>query len=305
MKKFYVLGLALVSSFVMSQETISFEEEHGYELGSIHNQNGWTVTEGIDGLIENQIITDEEASEGSFSFKNAFEPDFDFQWFPIFGAAKEYETPFNHENFVISYDVMVTEKMGADFEFTLFSKDEVNDYYPIAGVGMEYQGNMYVISSIDYDYEMVEGVSWEENEWNNIKIEVSPEELKYFVNETLVFTGENYNPSDISGFNMLHNNYGGSAYYDNFKINEVEMNVSDLNSSRFSVYPNPVKDVLSVAVDSTEKIALIEVYSLTGQKVKVQKNASKVQVSELAKGTYVVKATTESGKVYTRKIVKG
>jgi hypothetical protein len=304
MKKFYVLGLALVSSFVMSQETISFEEGQGYELGSIQNQNGWTVTEGIDGFIENQIITNEEFSEGQYSFKNAYEPDFDFQWFPIFGAAKEYETPFSYENFVISYDIMVTEKMGADFEFTLFSKDEVDDYYPIAGVGMEYQGNIYVISSIDYDYEMVEGVSWEENEWNNIKIEVSPEELKYFVNETLVFTGENYNPSDISGFNMLHNNYGGSAYYDNFKINEVDMNVSDLNSSNLSIYPNPVKDVLHLDLNKNEKISSVEIYSLAGQKIKTFGHVSKVQVSELTKGSYIVKIQTESGKVYTKKFVK-
>lgn len=304
MKKIYVVGLALASSLVMSQETISFEASEGFELGTLNNQNGWTVTEGIDGFLENQIITEELASEGSYSFLNAFEPDFDFQWFPIFGASKEFETGFTQENFSISYDINVTELMGADFEFTLFSIDEEEEYYPIAGVGMEYQGNMYVISSLDYDYEPVADVTWEENVWYNIKVEVAEDALNYYVDNALVHSSAIYNTNDIIGFNMLHNNYGGSAYYDNFKINEVAMNVSDLASSRFSVYPNPVKDVLTVAVGSNEKIASIEVYSLAGQKVKIQKNASTVQVSDLAKGTYVVKTITENGKVYSKKFVK-
>jgi hypothetical protein len=302
MKKFYVVGLALASSLVMSQEVISFETGEGFTLGTLHNQKGWTVTEGIDGYLENQIITDTEASDENYSFMNGDEPEYDFQWFPMFGAAKEYDSPFSNENFIISYDVMVTEKMGADFEFTLFSKDEVNDYYPIAGVGMEYQGNMYVISSIDYDYEMIEGVTWEENTWYNIKVEINPEELKYYVNDELVFTGENYNVSDISGFNMLHNNYGGSAYYDNIQINPEMANVKDMTSSNFNVYPNPVKDVLSL--DLNEKIVTVEIYSLAGQKIKTFGHVSNVQVSDLTKGSYIVKIQTESGIVYTKKFVK-
>ena len=79
MKKFYFLSLALASSLVLSQQIISFEADEGFEIGSINNQNGWSVTEGNDGFIENQIITDETASDGSFSFMNGHEPDFNEQ----------------------------------------------------------------------------------------------------------------------------------------------------------------------------------------------------------------------------------
>src|SRR5690625_7035711 len=81
--------------------------------------------------------------------------------------------------------------------------DESEFFYPIAGVGMEYQGEMYVINSIDYDFEMVEGVEWTTDEWYNFRIEINPEELKYYFNDELVYTGENYNSVEIAGFNML------------------------------------------------------------------------------------------------------
>lgn len=304
MKKFNFICLALASSLALSQQIISFETDEGFEIGTIHNQNGWTVTEGSDGFLANQIITDENASDGSFSFKNSYESDFDFQWFPIFGAAKEFDTQFSNENFSISYDILVTEQMGADFEFTIFSKDELDEYYPIAGVGMEYQGNMYVINSIDYDFEMVEGVEWTIDEWYNIRIEINPNEIKYYFNNELVYTGENYNSVEIAGFNMLHNNYGGSAFYDNFIIQTEEegLNVNDLNSNEFSIHPNPVRETLTI--NSDQNISTIEIYSLTDQKIKQFKQISNINVSDLNKGTYLLKVTSEKGENYTKKFIK-
>ena len=194
--------------------------------------------------------------------------------------------------------------MGADFEFTIFSMDESEYFYPIAGVGMEYQGEMYVINSIDYDFEMVEGVEWTTDEWYNIRIEINPEEIKYYFNNELVYTGENYNSVEIAGFNMLHNNYGGSAYYDNFIIQteQEDLNVNDLNSNEFSIHPNPVKETLNINID--QNISNIEIYSMTGQKIKQFKQISNSNVSDLNKGTYLLKVTAENGEVFTKKFIK-
>src|SRR5690606_5096326 len=304
MKKSNFICLALASSLALSQQIISFETDKGLEIGTIHNQNGWTVTEGSDGFLANQIITDENASDGSFSFKNSYESDFDFQWFPIFGAAKEFDTQFSNENFSISYDILVTEQMGADFEFTIFSKDELDEYYPIAGVGMEYQGNMYVINSIDYGYDTVGNVTWEANQWYNIKVEVTPATLNYFLNDELVYTGENYNSVDIAGFNMLHNNYAGSAFYDEFLISTENMNVNDLISNSLKVYPNPVKDILNIEIPSNKKIKDIDIFSLTGEKLMHSAAVESLNLNQLSKGIYILKVTTENGQILTQKIIK-
>src|SRR6218665_896424 len=121
MKKSYFLFLAFASSLTFAQSVISFESSEGDQLGTLHQQNGWEVTEGSDGFIQNQTITNAMSSEGSYAFKNAYEPSFDFQWFPIFGGSKVFAIPVDYSNFTISYDVLATEKLGSDFEFTLFA----------------------------------------------------------------------------------------------------------------------------------------------------------------------------------------
>ena len=130
MKKIYLFAFTFIGSLLWAQVHISFEQNEGYTLGNLHNQNGWEVTESSDGLVENQVISDEYASEGSFSFKNGNEPDYDFQWFPIFGGAFEFESPISSEvEFSISYDVRVTGQNGADFEFTLYGINEEFQYF--------------------------------------------------------------------------------------------------------------------------------------------------------------------------------
>lgn len=70
MKKITFL-LFFLSFIGFSQQTISFEENEGFSLGNLNNQNDWEVTEGSDGVLTNQVISNEHASDGSYSFKNA------------------------------------------------------------------------------------------------------------------------------------------------------------------------------------------------------------------------------------------
>lgn len=289
---------------MMAQETISFETNEGYTTGSLHNQNGWEVTEGSDGVLSNQILTNEAASDGEISFKNAHEPDFDFQWLPIFGAAKSFETPLDYDGFSISYDIMVTQQLGADFEFTTFGISESEEFFPIAGLGMENRGLIYIISSIDYDFEYIDGVEWEQNVWYNIKIEVSETEIKYYFNDELIYTGNNFTQLNVAGFNMLHNNYGGSAYYDNIKINNETMGIDEIQNQSITVYPNPVKDFINIQLPSTEKVKNIEIISLTGQRVAHSNSEKSLSLGHLSQGVYVLKITTDSGTVFTKKILK-
>ncbi|MFN3942408.1 MAG: fibronectin type III domain-containing protein [Flavobacterium sp.] len=71
-----------------------------------------------------------------------------------------------------------------------------------------------------------------------------------------------------------------------------------------SYYPNPVKDVLNLVNNTT--IERVEIYNLLGQQVmQVRTNTAQasVQVGELAKGAYIVKAYAD-GAEHTFKIIK-
>ncbi|RZJ64884.1 MAG: T9SS type A sorting domain-containing protein [Flavobacterium sp.] len=67
------------------------------------------------------------------------------------------------------------------------------------------------------------------------------------------------------------------------------------DSSSFTYYPNPVKDVLNVSYVSN--ISAVEVYNIVGQQVMVKTingNEGQVDMSGLAAGTYMVKVTADS-----------
>lgn len=72
-------------------------------------------------------------------------------------------------------------------------------------------------------------------------------------------------------------------------------------SSKFTLYPNPVQDVLNF--NSKENIAIqsVEIYNMLGQVVLTVPNATKsVDVSNLIKGNYFVKVNTEKGNSNTK-----
>ena len=80
------------------------------------------------------------------------------------------------------------------------------------------------------------------------------------------------------------------------------LSVKDHTAFEFAVYPNPVKDVLTI--NTQEPLQKIEVADLLGRTVFKQNNVSKsVDVSSLNKGVYILKLTSEKG-ISTKKIIK-
>ena len=73
--------------------------------------------------------------------------------------------------------------------------------------------------------------------------------------------------------------------------------------SEIEIYPNPANNQLNF--NYSEKINLVEIYSLSGQKLFQQKadNITQIDVNKLFKGTYIVKIQTQSGKIFTEKIL--
>ena len=88
---YYTLCLLAAHTFTNAQETISFVAYEGFTLGTLNEQNGWEVTEGRNGFLTNQIVTDENASHGTYSFKNGDQSEYDPQWMVIFGGSKAFE----------------------------------------------------------------------------------------------------------------------------------------------------------------------------------------------------------------------
>ncbi|QTV04643.1 T9SS type A sorting domain-containing protein [Faecalibacter bovis] len=299
---YYSLGLLMAQTFVFGQEYISFEAHEGYTLGSLNTQNNWEITDDNQGnFLSNQIVTNEQKKDGDNSYKNGHQDDYNPQWFPIFGASKTFDTPYDYNNFTISYDIFITQRNGADFEFNLYGIDAEANYVPVVGIGFENRGYVYVTTSVDYDFEYADdAANFALNTWHNVKIEVSSEEIKYYFNNQLVYTTDNFTQTEIKGITMLHNNYGGSAYYDNFKIND-HLSTNDIVANQLLITPNPVKDQLNINFNG--EVSSIEIMDLLGRSVAKQENTT-IDLKHLTKGNYIAKITLKDGKVITRKFIK-
>ncbi len=304
MKKIYSLPLLLLVAFISAQINISFEAQEGYSIGNLHAQNGWEVTESSDGIVQHQTISDEQASDGIYSFKNGHEADYDFQWFPIFGGSLSFnEAISSNLVFSVSYDILVTGQQGADFEFTVFGINDNEEYEPIAGVGIENRGLIYVINSGEYASQYTEA-NWEINEWNTVLVEVTMNDLLYYLNDELIASVPRFNEIDALGINFLHNNYGHDAYYDNIEINHEVLNTNDVaTNSTFNIYPNPVLNELNVSIDSGQ-IDSVYVYDMSGKIVAKYFGQKSMNLEKLAAGNYVIHVTTAEGKKYQRKFIK-
>ncbi|QYJ68050.1 Ig-like domain-containing protein [Flavobacterium litorale] len=142
--------------------------------------------------------------------------------------------------------------------------------------------------------------------------------------EDIVVTGDNViwyatEADAIVGENPLPITTGitnGTTYYATQTLNgcesdavlavtmEVILSSNDFNRNKFSFYPNPVKDVLTVSYNS--EITSVAVFNLLGQQVMAeQPNTSEVKLdmTSLSDGTYLV-TITAGNIVETIKIVK-
>jgi hypothetical protein len=85
---------------------------------------------------------------------------------------------------------------------------------------------------------------------------------------------------------------------------QASLKASQFDLTSLAVYPNPVKDILNVSIDTT--ITAVALYNLLGQQLMtkaVNANEYSIDVSGLSSGTYLVRVTSGNA-VKTLKIIK-
>lgn len=84
-------------------------------------------------------------------------------------------------------------------------------------------------------------------------------------------------------------------------LNET-MAISDVDSSEIKIYPNPVNGLLNLDLKGN---AVVEIYTMTGQKITTLniQNKGQIDVSSFANGVYMLKINID-GKVKTKKFIK-
>jgi xyloglucan-specific exo-beta-1,4-glucanase len=155
-----------------------------------------------------------------------------------------------------------------------------NDGVIAAGIYTSQGANASLLYSVD------NGSAW---------LPVSPAQLNYLASNNMDF---NFVGDTIEA-------YIGATDLGAVKYAIVDIPLSVKNPSFNGVlglYPNPASGEVNLILPDNDQLQSASVFSLLGQKV-LESNASKLDVSGLSNGTYVVKAASASGKFFIQKLV--
>ncbi len=83
----------------------------------------------------------------------------------------------------------------------------------------------------------------------------------------------------------------------------VKEGVQSINN-QMVIYPNPSSDYISFKLENQEKIEKVEIIDISGKLIlQIEKPNTKIKISSLSAGNYIIKATTQSG-VKSSKFIK-
>ena len=86
-----------------------------------------------------------------------------------------------------------------------------------------------------------------------------------------------------------------------YTIDGPALATNELSSKPFTISPNPAKDILNFS----EELSNIKISDLSGKILKQISNPEKsINISKLIKGTYIITATSKSGKLINNKFIK-
>ncbi|MFS4427956.1 T9SS type A sorting domain-containing protein [Chryseobacterium sp. S90] len=304
MKKYYSIAFLLLSACVFAQQTISFEFNEGFNVGDIHGQAGWisTPTGGVPANVTHQAISVDKASDGSSSLKIVKEATYGTQSDPIIGGFYNLPAPLAYNNFSVSFDINISQLNGSDFGFQ--GVNSVDDQ-PVVRLDFDKTGLFKILNTVSGIQDLISiSSNWLPNIWYRVKVIGTATDVRYYLNNILIYTGTAASSVNIDQLRFVHNNVLGSAYIDNIKVNS-ELLVLGIKDSRvttkeISVYPNPATDFIHI--NSLSTVKSIEIYDESGKLIKTEKNNSRMDVRGLSAGVYMVNIKTE-GRNFTEKVI--
>lgn len=306
-----LLSAAFIFAAMISanaQQTISFEASEGFTIGNINGQNGWVTTgAGNNTFIENQVISNELASEGTQSLKIVNESAFPGQSNPIVGAFYNYATPVDYTSAIISADMYISDVIGNDCADYRVGTVNLTAGYFTSFIQFRYNGTILVYSNETST--TIPDLTWTPNTWMNVRIEMTSTNVSYFIDDVMVHQGATAGTmlNNIEQVRFTHDNYSaeGFAIIDNFRTNNEMASVKDNALTSLSVYPNPANDVINVsnATNAIEKVVITDMNGRVVKSVVLGVNEAQINISDLSKGVYFLQATSNGASV-TEKIVK-
>lgn len=116
-------------------------------------------------------------------------------------------------------------------------------------------------------------------------------------NEELVLTPKNLGTATV----VISFNSNGKVVEKSISVNTSTLGRDEFTKVQLSIYPNPVSDYLNIS--SEEEVIDVVIYDVNGRTINAGINNNQIDVSNFAKGFYIINIATDKAK-YTQKFIK-
>lgn len=300
MKKIYILALALGAfSLSMNAQSELFDNMDSYNLGDVSSQAAhWRTWSGIEGGAEDADVVDDYALSGDQSLlisDNGIEDMILLT--PTAPASGIYSLEFSAyipagKSGYFNMQAALTPGGSAWVQALMGG----NVYFNCDGASGGIGGVTGVIDCSAFD----QTFGYPEDEWfkvqniydlDNQTWDMWIDGTQFVFAQPFAFGAQVF--IELAGVDFYSASANNEMYLDDityYKGNILSTN--DFSENKFSVYPNPVKDMLNIK--STSSVDNVTVYDILG-KVVLQENPGKISpainMSNLASGSYLVKVT--------------
>ncbi len=295
-KNLFLLATAFLSSYIPGQQKISFETIEGYNLGTVVGQKEWTVKTDNVPNSSFKVVTG-KASDGNNSVEVTSTNDYTENFTYLFKKIPEYN------RLSVSADVKLEKLDSSDYYLLSLYYNNNGNYSWAGGFNFMYSGKLYADSDVNFK----DLGSWIPGKWYNLRIEidhVTEKNVKYYLDNQLVHTSAlGSKVVRANDLNFEFDNDGSGFIVDNIIIADMDqLAVADLSKKQINIFPNPASDFITIKID--DKINAVKFYNAAGSLIKTaQANSSKIDISSLTKGNYIISIETESG-IETKKFIK-
>lgn len=299
MKKFYILALALGAFALTSNAQVELSDNFdSYNLGDISSQAAhWRTWSGVEGGDEDADVTDDEANSPTQSMVITGNGITDMILLaPSAPMSGIYTIKFNTlipagNSGYFNMQAALTPSGTAWVQALMGG----NIYFNCDGASGGTGGVTGVIDCSAFDVVF----NYPEDQWFEVRciydldnqtwgMEIDGAEQ--FTGYPLEFGTQGF--VELAGLDFFSASPNDLMYVDDVVCAVGLLSVNDFSESKFSVYPNPVTDILNIK--SASSVENVTVYDLLG-KVVLQSNPGKISpsidMSGLASGAYLVQVT--------------
>jgi len=220
------------------------------------------------------------------------------------------------KNLLLSFSLLIafSQIFAQTSSFDWIAKDDTVRSIPVADSIIAFDGSLINKTNRNLDILIIKQSVSNPKNWPNyicagvcyppnqdtIRLNIDPNatvEIKYDVDVIAPSNG------DVATFKVtIMNNQNPEEFIiRNFRVNVNQTSKHKGIQNQFSVYPNPVTNILRVKSD--EKIVSMEVISLNGQ-VLLSSYTHTINVEDLLPGIYIIKITDFKGNSEFQKFIK-